>query len=349
MPAEDWQLVSVGKAALEMAHGAQLAWGARLARGLVVSPDPPVALPPFQVLQAGHPRLDDRSLLAGAALEHLVREPVPTLFLWSGGGSALVEVLPEGTESRRWMEEWEQLYRAGLSILQMNARRAAFSRIKGGQLLDLLRAPSLSLIWSDVLQGPEWVASGPTYRRNQPAQHAWEMLADGHTLRDIFGSRLANAGYRVRIQPDLLHSVAEGLDIVRGWRPDPGEAFLACAEMTLEVKGDGRGGRCQHFALEYLQGLRSSPHVLLAAASDGIDGLSPAAGACVGASMDAERAEDYLNRYASYEFFQRAGCSWEPGPTGNNLNDLVVLLHPFRQPPSALAPFGTRKSRDNRR
>jgi glycerate 2-kinase len=309
--------VAIGKAAGAMAAGLPAAVGR-----LVISPYP------GQGFQSSHPLLSSRSYVAGKALLDFLKGPEETLFLISGGASALVEVAPEGQDPQAWIEEWPRLYRQGLDIVAMNRIRARHSAIKGGGLLDFLQGPSLTLLLSDVLQGPQWVGSGLTWRDPQPSQHPLEVLADGRALAEAVARQLPEV--ECLIQKPICTSLDQALQQIQSWAPAPGQAFLAPAEVTLPVRGSGRGGRCQHLAAAAIGWLRSRPFKLLVAASDGADGPTPAAGACVDGTLPDPAA--FLKNDDSYGFFRSIARNWEPGPTGNNLNDLILLINPGSRP-----------------
>src|SRR5262249_24874289 len=72
--------------------------------------------------------------------------------------------------------------------------------------------------------------------------------------------------------------VLAALDAAPRHRP---VAVVAGGETTVRVVRGGRGGRSQHLALAVAIELAGSPGVVLAAGTDGIDGPTDAAGACV--------------------------------------------------------------------
>lgn len=311
------RVAAIGKAAQPMVDGCPKDWPR-----LVISPYPARDEHEFE---SSHPMISSRSYQAGRLLTRFVACPEPVLLLISGGSSALVEVCPEAQDPEAWMREWRQLLDAGLDIVAMNQERARHSAIKGGQLLDWLVGPSLTLLLSDVLQGPQWVGSGLTWRQPQPAQHPVEVLADGRRLVEEMAALLD--GYHCLIREPLLGSLESAAETIQNdWAPAPGQAVLASAEVTLRVRGSGRGGRCQHLAASLVDWLRDKPYLFLAAASDGVDGTAPSAGACVDGSFPAPAG--YLSQQDSYGYFESCGEVWNPGPTGNNLNDLLVLLNP---------------------
>ena len=109
--------------------------------------------------------------------------------------------------------------------------------------------------------------------------------------------------------------------------------WLAGGETTVTMKGNGRGGRNQELALaavDVLVGL--SDVMLISIATDGEDGPTDAAGAVV-TGESAQRAEslgmsaaDYLSRNDAYLFFDELGNLIRTGPSGTNVNDLVICM-----------------------
>lgn len=108
---------------------------------------------------------------------------------------------------------------------------------------------------------------------------------------------------------------------------------IAGGETTVRVRGAGRGGRNQEFALVAALETSGVDGVdLLSAGTDGIDGPTDAAGAFVGAeTLRAARARGLDGRAAllendSYRFFDAIGGLFRPGPTGTNVMDLKLAL-----------------------
>jgi len=115
-------------------------------------------------------------------------------------------------------------------------------------------------------------------------------------------------------------------------------ALLAGGELTLVVKGKGLGGRNQELVLACARHLRGVPGVMvLAAGTDGTDGPTDAAGAFSdGSTWERARAmgldpEEVLADNDSYRLFGRLGDLLTTGPTGTNVNDLLIgLVSPQR-------------------
>jgi hydroxypyruvate reductase len=109
--------------------------------------------------------------------------------------------------------------------------------------------------------------------------------------------------------------------------------LIAGGETTVTLHGHGKGGRNQELALAAaieMGGLGNS--VLITLATDGEDGPTDAAGAVVtGETIEmADKknidAEFYLQNNDSYSFFDQLGDLLKSGPTGTNVNDLVILF-----------------------
>ncbi len=130
----------------------------------------------------------------------------------------------------------------------------------------------------------------------------------------------------------LFGSIAR--EIVSGDRPFRRPCCLiAGGELTVTVRGGGRGGRSQEFALASALEIAGLPNVWLAGfATDGTDGPTEVAGAVADgrtvlraarAGLDAARA---LRDNDAYPFFQKLNAHIVTGPTGTNVNDLYVLV-----------------------
>lgn len=107
--------------------------------------------------------------------------------------------------------------------------------------------------------------------------------------------------------------------------------LLSGGEATVTVRGAGRGGRNQEFALWLLEDLGERGVYALSAGSDGIDGHSDAAGAFLTPdSLVRARAlgldpRAFLARNDSGTFFAALGDALITGPSGHNLNDYRAI------------------------
>lgn len=107
--------------------------------------------------------------------------------------------------------------------------------------------------------------------------------------------------------------------------------LIAAGETTVTVRGQGRGGRCQEFALAVVGELAALRDVVvLAAGTDGSDGPTEAAGALADpTSLERARRLSLDVRQAladndSHRFFAGLGDLVVTGPTGTNLMDLYL-------------------------
>jgi hydroxypyruvate reductase len=109
---------------------------------------------------------------------------------------------------------------------------------------------------------------------------------------------------------------------------------LSGGETTVTVKArGGRGGRATEFLLGSAIALQGQPGVyVLAADTDGIDGIEDNAGAIVTPDTLARagaaglKADEYLDRNDAYNFFKPLDDLVVPGPTFTNVNDFRALL-----------------------
>ena len=141
---------------------------------------------------------------------------------------------------------------------------------------------------------------------------------------DITGETRTAADVHASMVPEILKS-----------RPSdaPPVCLLSGGETTVTIRGPGKGGRNQEFALAAaikIDGLTDV--VILSGGTDGTDGPTDAAGAisdgttvarAIAAEMDSAA---YLDANDSYHFFEALGDLLITGPTLTNVMDLRVVL-----------------------
>jgi len=114
-------------------------------------------------------------------------------------------------------------------------------------------------------------------------------------------------------------------------------AILSGGELTVTVRGNGRGGPNQEYALALAGLLKDTPDIAaLAGDTDGADGgagsASDPAGALIdGATFAQMKAQNldpraYLDNNDATAFFARTGDLLQTGPTLTNVNDIRVVL-----------------------
>jgi glycerate 2-kinase len=341
------RIAAVGKAATSMALGAHDALGGAIERTLVITRDDLgvdqlKSHAAVEVILSAHPLPDARSLAAGQRLiawvDELPQDVLP-LFLISGGSSALVEV-PEAHATLADLEALtRESFRTGMPIGVLNARRAALSRIKGGRLAARLGGrQGLALFVSDVpdddprvigsgLMGP--APSGPDRIERTVVASIDHGVAAVEAGATALGLRVQAAVRRfadeaTRLAARFAHELSFSAAQLLVWG---GESTV------LLPPQPGRGGRNQHLALAAARLIAGHPDLLLlAAGTDGSDGVTADAGALVDAETCARLAlsgldaDECLRAGDSAGALAASGDLVHTGPTGTNVGDLVIGL-----------------------
>jgi len=146
----------------------------------------------------------------------------------------------------------------------------------------------------------------------------------------------AEAGVAAGLKVHMEHTLLQG-DVVRAAEAfcrtfealPPRSLLLQGGETTVTVRGSGRGGRNQHFALLCLQRLGTAcRYDIICAGTDGIDGNSDAAGARISDTLYAqctpEEIADAAQAFDSGTFFNKKGAAIVTGYTGTNVMDIVI-------------------------
>jgi hydroxypyruvate reductase len=334
----DVVVVALGKAAAGMAQGAFDAIGTT--RGLVVAPSAADTL--FATCIGSHPIPDAKSLMCGTALLATVEDTKPSdvvVFLVSGGGSALAVLPADGVSLFDIIDTNRRLVSSGMPIEDMNAERAAMSRIKGGRLAAATTAErQVTLVLSDVVgAGPENVASGPTFGLGlQPTDVLFDVVGSPAIAAQAAAEALSSRGYQASVACDAMRggTRTEARRMVAATHR--GTISIAAGETTIEVTGDGLGGRNQDAALAVAVDIDGIDVTFAALGTDGIDGPTEAAGAVVDggtATKARDRGIDIrraLEDNDSHTALSAIEATVVTGPSGTNVADLwMVARGPF--------------------
>jgi len=189
-------------------------------------------------------------------------------------------------------------------------------------------------------KSPETIQDGhPTF-----AKAAAAIIASNHDAMSAAKAKAESFGFKVMMddKPFTGEASSLGEKLVRKARKMQQAALdsgiPACVifggESTVTIHGTGKGGRNLEVALGAISALaETTDETLVTLATDGEDGPTDAAGACVTSStlrdsearnLDVLRA---LRNNNSYEFAQNAGLLIKTGPTGTNVNDLVFWFY----------------------
>jgi glycerate 2-kinase len=364
--------ISVGKAAAAMHAGLIATvppdkWGG----GIVVTLKPETVSGARNVI-GSHPIPTEKSRQAAAAIFEWVHGGQFTsndlvICCISGGTSAMLSAPIPGLTLHDLAEVNRQLLLSGLDVAEMNAVRQALSSIHGGGLVRACDpAECLGLILCDSVQvGASMVGSGPTFVPS-PIQKA-EKIIQEHIAPADFKSHLlkclrplpptpriknvqvggpANAlrgaagwaknhGYRTHLIGDSFQGEARQAvkEFSAAARSKRGRyCILAAGEVTVTVKGSGKGGRCQEFAWAMAPELAGRQSVFVALGTDGCDYLPGIAGAWVdGRTMEAIAANDLdwrsvLDSNDSHSGLSRLNQLIHSRGTGTNVCDLYLLF-----------------------
>ena len=323
--------------------------------------------PRVHSIESDHPLPKQATIKAGAALidylNHLPKGEA-CVFLISGGASALVEVLHDGWDLPQLQELTDYLLANGYNINQMNAIRRRISKIKGGGLWQFIGdRETHCLMISDVPgDNPADIGSGllfpvddldlpdlpehfskklPVYLKYQQSKKIKsKIIASLEVAKRAASKKATELGYQVDIQNEFLDGeaseVAKGC--VKKTQENKDTLFIWGGEtMVYLPENPGAGGRNQHLALSAAiamqsRDLNTNNTVLLAAGTDGSDGVSDATGAIV----DSETihrginkgyiAKDYLKASDSNSYLNVTEDTIVTGATGTNVMDLVLAI-----------------------
>lgn len=187
------------------------------------------------------------------------------------------------------------------------------------------------------------VPENPKPGKNAWKKHQVKVISGASILAQNAGNYLSEKGYNVKVDSEAydmdVNRIAKKIcsDAIsvlskRSALKKPA-AFVYFGESTIQVKGEGKGGRNQELALNAAISIEGQHNItLLSFATDGIDGPTDAAGAIVNSetTLKARKQklspEDYLQNNDAYHFHEEMKTLIKTGPTGNNLMDLQIIL-----------------------
>ncbi len=169
----------------------------------------------------------------------------------------------------------------------------------------------------------------PAARRSR-----YEVVGDNESACEAAAARARADGNEVVVEGTALcgDTTAVARAFAARLRTATAGCRIAGGETTVQVRGRGRGGRNQEFALVLAEEIAGSDWVVLSAGTDGVDGPTDAAGAYVDGSTLARARERGLDTGAalrdndSHGFFAALGDLFCPGPTGTNVMDVKIAV-----------------------
>jgi len=287
------------------------------------------------------------------------------IVLASGGGSALL-CYPESEYKQAAKLYEAFLKTGGTISEMNTIRKHLSLVKGGGLAKIAYPATIIGLIFSDVPGDVlEDVASGPTYKDSTTIEDVKKIITENklgefHLIETpkedkyfekvhnfvLVSNKTAveamtkkaeefNLGVNI-ISTNLYDEVTEALKKIFAKQTDNSVCLAAGEPRIVVPPNGGKGGRNLHMGLSVIKNklvekedLENS--VFISFASDGMDN-SDVSGAVIDRNT-IEKAEklgldvgDFLNRFDSYNFFQKTGDLIITGPTGANVSDLMILL-----------------------
>lgn len=262
-------------------------------------------------------------------------------FLSAIKGGRLAEAAPRSRQISLYVSDVNSGDLSAVSsgpTLPDDATRADFDRIvERYDLLDKFPPRVAALIAGGLPDLPRAKAEDDRRRSHHLLLDNRMALAEAKRIAE------SDFGLVAEVAEDLVEGDVETMTLthiervvaLRHRHPGKIVCLLSGGEAICPVRGDGRGGRNQEFALRVAIHLhqRGLPDIVaLSAGTDGIDGNSPAAGAIADSNtlrMAEEKglsAERSLQNSDSFNFFNALGDAIVAGPTGNNARDLRIFL-----------------------
>ncbi len=317
-----------------------------------------------------HPYPSDANVLHTRELLTLLESATEDdliILIISGGGSTLL-FQPQSHTCVAEEELIRALFSCGVTIAKLNTVRKHLSLARGGHLAAAAHPARLeALIFSDV-PGDDLsvISSGPTILDTSTVADARSVLStfacapEGFDPAVLFETPkdpacFATTRNTLALTNQAALSAMERVARERGLSPrvvsatlegdanavaqrfahelkrmGPGEVWLYGGETTVEITGEGEGGRNQHLALAALPALTAG-ELVLTVASDGRDKSDNAGAIADTTTQEAAREagldpHDFLTRCDSFTFFHRVHQGVVTGYTGSNVSDLYVLL-----------------------
>jgi len=159
-------------------------------------------------------------------------------------------------------------------------------------------------------------------------------LKDFNFIIDYFTNKIV--GEAIDFGKDLYELISIKL---KPYTKKPGKhklALIGTGELTVTIKGKGVGGRNQEMLLSFLDNVKNKEidynFLIIGANLDGIEGNSKAMGALIDnvslnqINKEKIKTKSYLENNDSNSFFKLLKSEIITGPTGINVNDLLLIL-----------------------
>ncbi len=287
------------------------------------------------------------------------------IVLISGGGSSLFEIPVDNVSANDIMNISKEIMKNGGDIYSLNYMRSVLSDVKNGKLSKYLYPANIvSYIISDVIYDDlSIIASGPlkqtdndfninkllnkyikddklkniiinNYKNYKIENKYFKKITNNIILKnndfvnkfyEYMDTNSINLGSNINGDvDDVSGELAKVLRSVYSIKKSS-FSFVGGGETTVNVRGNGRGGRNQELVLRLLKNMKNNENfVFVSIGTDGIDGMSNAAGGIVDNTTKISDLEYYLNNNDSYTALLKNHGVIITGRTGNNVSDIIM-------------------------
>ena len=287
------------------------------------------------------------------------------IVLISGGGSSLFEIPVDNVSANDIMNISKEIMKNGGDIYSLNYMRSVLSEVKNGKLSKYLYPANIvSYIISDVIYDDlSIIASGPlkqtdndfninkllnkyikddklkniiinNYKNYKIENKYFKKITNNIILKnndfvnkfyEYMDTNSINLGSNINGDvDDVSGELAKVLRSVYSIKKSS-FSFVGGGETTVNVRGNGRGGRNQELVLRLLKNMKNNENfVFVSIGTDGIDGMSNAAGGIVDNTTKISDLEYYLNNNDSYTALLKNHGVIITGRTGNNVSDIIM-------------------------
>ena len=144
---------------------------------------------------------------------------------------------------------------------------------------------------------------------------------------------MKNKAKKMNYTTGIVHSLNSDVKvaakkIIKTLEGSKKQCLIFGGEITVNVRGKGRGGRSQELVLRILQELNNDTNnrfIVSSVGTDGIDGNTKFAGA-IASSTNISDSEKYLKNNDSFNYFKKNGGLISTGPTHTNVNDIGLII-----------------------
>jgi glycerate-2-kinase len=330
-------IFSVGKAGFSMAKSSEKILGKKIDGGMAISLSKK-KLRYMDHCTSTHPIVSTKSIkCANKLIKSIKKLDKDDLFIFflSGGASALIEKPVDGLSLKEFQKISRALIVSGIDIKALNRVRKSISNIKGGKLAKRFKAKGYVLVLSDVIGDDlNSIGSAPMYGK---VPHF--IIGNNKIALESAKKYIKKEVQKVKVLTTKLSlTSSKAADLIAKKVKKYDEKYdsyclLLGGETTVQVQGDGLGGRNSELALRLLlKECIGKDSVILCAGSDGVDGNSPANGAYFDFDIYDRvkklklEPKRYLENSDSHSFFKALDSHFITGITGTNVMDFVIVL-----------------------